>query len=59
MTDPRLRRHPFGFLEVINRPTTEALSAYYADTYYQAGQGSLGRNLTAFLRPLDEQEDQT
>lgn len=44
MTDPRLRRHPFGFLEVINRPTPEALSAYYADTYYQAGQGSFRRS---------------
>lgn len=36
--DPRLRRHAFGFLEVIDRPTPEALRDYYARTYYQAGQ---------------------
>jgi 2-polyprenyl-3-methyl-5-hydroxy-6-metoxy-1,4-benzoquinol methylase len=38
--DPRLRRHALGFLEAIDRPTPEALSAYYAETYYQSGQGS-------------------
>lgn len=44
MTDPRLKRHPVGFLEVIDRPTPEALGAYYAETYYQAGQGSFRRS---------------
>jgi len=34
--DPRLRRHPLGFLEVIDRPTPEALASYYAQNYYQA-----------------------
>ena len=38
--DPRLRRHPYGFLEIIDRPSPEALGRYYADTYYQAGTGS-------------------
>ena len=42
--DPRLRRHPLGFLEVIDRPTPEELSAYYADIYYQVGQGSFRRS---------------
>lgn len=36
MNDPRLRRHPFGFLEVVDRPTPEALSDYYAQTYFQS-----------------------
>jgi 2-polyprenyl-3-methyl-5-hydroxy-6-metoxy-1,4-benzoquinol methylase len=35
MNDPRLRRHAFGFLEVVARPTPEALSEYYAKTYFQ------------------------
>lgn len=35
MNDPRLRRHEFGFLEVVDRPTPEALSEYYAQTYFQ------------------------
>lgn len=35
MNDPRLQRHPFGFLEVVNRPNAEELGAYYAQTYYQ------------------------
>jgi hypothetical protein len=37
--DPRLRRHPLGFLEAVDRPTPEQLGAYYAETCYQAGQG--------------------
>ena len=43
-TDPRLRRHPLGFLEAVDRPTPEELGAYYAETYYQAGQGSFRRS---------------
>jgi len=42
--DPRLRRHPLGFLEAVDRPTPEELGAYYAETYYQAGQGSFRRS---------------
>lgn len=44
VTDPRLRRHPLGFLEAVDRPSPEELGAYYADTYYQAGQGSFRRS---------------
>ncbi|HEV2568137.1 class I SAM-dependent methyltransferase [Sphingomonas sp.] len=35
MIDPRLKRHPLGFLHVAEPPTAEELSAYYAQTYYQ------------------------
>jgi len=44
MTDPRLRRHPCGFLEVVDRPTPDELAAYYANTYYQAERGSFRRH---------------
>lgn len=33
--DPSLRRHDLGFLEVIDKPSPQALAAYYAKTYYQ------------------------
>lgn len=35
MTDPRLKRHELGFLEVADKPTAEQLKAYYAELYYQ------------------------
>jgi SAM-dependent methyltransferase len=44
MTDQRLRRHPFGFLEVVDRPSAAELSAYYADRYYQNERGSFRRD---------------
>jgi hypothetical protein len=44
MTDPRLRRQPLGFLEVVNRPSAQELSAYYADLYYQTERGSFRRD---------------
>lgn len=124
MIDRRLRRHPFGFLEVVDRPTPDELAAYYAaiasgrthdlvwlgnvmehgldpvallsalrrlvapgailgitapdaarlklealigaggteaaNRFYSALAGvGLGRNPTAFLRPVAEQRDQT
>lgn len=40
MSDPRLKRHPLGFLEVVDRPTQEDLAAYYAEKYYQSEQGN-------------------
>src|SRR3546814_908314 len=40
MNDPRLRRHPLGFLEVVDRPSPEELSDYYARTYYQTERSS-------------------
>lgn len=38
--DPRLRRHALGFLEIVDRPTPEALAAYYAQRYYQGERGN-------------------
>jgi len=35
MNEPRLRRHPFGFLEVVDRPSEDELAKYYAQTYFQ------------------------
>lgn len=35
MNDPRLRRHPIGFLEVAAKPSKQELAAYYAEVYYQ------------------------
>ena len=53
MTDPRLRKHPLGFLEVIDRPTPAELSDYYARQYYQTEQSAIEvttprKNLAAF-----------
>ena len=44
MTDPRLRRHELGFLEVVDRPNADELAAYYADTYYQTEQSNYRRH---------------
>lgn len=38
--DDRLKKHPLGFWEVIDKPTGEELERYYADKYYQEGLGS-------------------
>lgn len=40
VTDARLVRHPLGFLQIAEIPSTEALQAYYAERYYQTAQGS-------------------
>lgn len=40
MTDARLRRHELGFLELVVKPTSEQLSEYYADKYYQSEKGN-------------------
>ncbi len=50
MNDPRLRRHEFGFLEVVDRPTSEALSEYYAQAYFQNAASS------SFRRSYSEEE---
>jgi len=39
MNDPRLRYHELGFLEVVDPPSEEELSRYYAERYYQSEQG--------------------
>ncbi len=38
--DPRLKKHPLGYWEIANKPTTDELQKYYAEKYYQEGQGS-------------------
>jgi 2-polyprenyl-3-methyl-5-hydroxy-6-metoxy-1,4-benzoquinol methylase len=38
--DPRLKKHPYGFWEVVQRPTPGELQKYYADKYYQTEVGS-------------------
>lgn len=38
--DPRLRRHPLGYWELSEKPTSEELQAYYANKYYQEANGS-------------------
>ncbi len=38
--DRRLRKHPLGYWEIENKPTTDELHKYYADKYYQEGKGS-------------------
>lgn len=38
--DQRIKRHPLGFCEVINKPTQQELQLYYAEKYYQEGRGS-------------------
>lgn len=50
MNEPRLRRHEFGFLEVVDRPTSEALSEYYAQAYFQNAASS------SFRRSYSEEE---
>lgn len=43
MMDPRLRRHPFGFLELAEKPDEETLATYYAEKYYQSEAGNYRR----------------
>lgn len=38
--DTRLKRHPMGFWEIANKPTSEELQKYYAEKYYQEARGS-------------------
>lgn len=35
MMEPRLRRHEYGFLELVDRPSEDELAQYYAQTYFQ------------------------
>lgn len=51
MTDARLRRHPLGFLELVDKPDEEALAQYYAEKYYQSEVGSFRKSY-----PEDELE---
>ncbi len=38
--DPRLIKHPLGYWEIEDKPTTDELQKYYAQKYYQEGKGS-------------------
>ena len=38
--DSRLKRHPLGFWEIIDKPTPHELREYYAKKYYQEARGS-------------------
>ncbi|UCV10584.1 class I SAM-dependent methyltransferase [Dechloromonas denitrificans] len=38
--DTRLRKHPLGYWEIANKPDRLELQKYYAEKYYQEGQGS-------------------
>ena len=40
INDPRLKKHSFGFYEVVDKPTQEELNIYYAEKYYQEAKGS-------------------
>ena len=40
MSDPRLRRHALGYVEVVDKPSPAELRAYYAERYYQSNQGN-------------------
>jgi 2-polyprenyl-3-methyl-5-hydroxy-6-metoxy-1,4-benzoquinol methylase len=36
----RLKKHPLGFYEIIEKPTSEELKKYYSGKYYQESKGS-------------------
>lgn len=38
--DDRLRRHEYGFLELVSPPDDETLKTYYAQKYYQSESGN-------------------
>ena len=38
--DHRLKRHPLGYWEIANKPTSQELRQYYAEKYYQENPGT-------------------
>lgn len=38
--DQRLKKHPLGYWEITEKPTSQELQQYYADKYYQEAKGS-------------------
>lgn len=38
--DSRIKQHPLGFWEIVDKPTPDDLKKYYADKYYQEAKGS-------------------
>ena len=47
MQDPRLNRHPLGFLQVTDPPTSDELRQYYSLNYYQSQRGNYRQKYTA------------
>lgn len=46
-SDPRLRRHPLGFLQAAEPPSAEELKAFYAGQYFQTEKGNYRRAYSA------------
>jgi 2-polyprenyl-3-methyl-5-hydroxy-6-metoxy-1,4-benzoquinol methylase len=44
--DSRLKKHPLGYWEIENKPTTQELQKFYAEKYYQEGLGSYAPEYT-------------
>lgn len=38
--DQRLKKHPLGYWEIVNKPSTQELQRYYAEKYFQESKGS-------------------
>ena len=38
--DSRIKKHPWGYWEVTEKPTLDDLQRYYEDKYFQEGRGS-------------------
>jgi 2-polyprenyl-3-methyl-5-hydroxy-6-metoxy-1,4-benzoquinol methylase len=47
MKDSRLRKHELGFLELSEKPSPQALAAYYEQTYYQNESSSYRKSYSA------------
>ena len=47
VSDPRLRRHPLGFLQAAEPPSPEELKAFYAGQYFQTEKGNYRRAYSA------------
>lgn len=45
--DPRLRRHPLGFLQAAEPPSAEELKAFYARQYFQSEKGNYRKAYSA------------
>ncbi len=42
-----MRKHPFGYLEPVEKPTAESLRAYYAEKYFQLSMGNYRASYSA------------
>jgi 2-polyprenyl-3-methyl-5-hydroxy-6-metoxy-1,4-benzoquinol methylase len=48
MNDPRLIRHPLGFLTIKNPPDYQSIKNYYQTIYYQSQKGNYRHNYSPF-----------